>query len=264
LVRHRGIVDCVDHLPQISAASALFLDFDGTLADLAPCPRDACVSPRTLAALEALQQRLSGAVAIVSGRTIADLDRCLRPLRMSAAGMYGAELRVGDAACLRDPRLPKATAERIAALAAKLQRWSGVYPGLTVEHKPLALALHYRQAPQHAARCWHAAHDALQNLSGFAVRPGKMVVEIVPVSSNKGAAIDRLMAAAPFKGRVPLFAGDDTADEAAIDAVQALGGAGIRIVDGPSTPTCARFTVAIADTVRDWLVGSVAISERAR
>jgi trehalose 6-phosphate phosphatase len=85
------------------------------------------------------------------------------------------------------------------------------------------------------------------------VRPGKMVIEIVPVSSNKGAAIRRLMVSPPFKGRRPLFAGDDTADEAAIDAVQAMGGTGIRIVDAPGTPTCARIVVPAAQIVRDWL-----------
>lgn len=243
-------------LPAITVESALFLDFDGTLADLTACPENVRVHPATATAIASLQRHLAGALAIVTGRTIADLDRRLAPLRVKAAGMHGAELRLGDDAIALDPRLPPRASEALAAIAETLRPTVAQHPGLQLEHKPLALSLHYRRGPEHAGLCWEAAQAATRSMTGFEVRPGKMVVEIVPATSNKGTAIRCLMASAPFKGRRPLFAGDDAADEAAIEAVQSMGGAGIRIVDEPDTPTCAYFRVPAATLVRNWLARS--------
>lgn len=245
-----------NQLPIITAETALFLDFDGTLADLSRCRTNVYVPPTTVTAIASLQRLLSGALAIVTGRTIDDLDLFLAPLRVTAAGMHGAEMRLGDGATVTDPRLTPLAAQQLTRFAATLRSLVELHPGLQLEHKPMALAIHYRGAPQHSSLCWQSALAATQHTSGFEVRPGKMVVEVVPALSNKGAAVRRIMAKAPFQGRRPLFVGDDVADEAAIEAVQSMGGTGIRIVDDPVTPTQAKIIVPTSRVVREWLTGA--------
>jgi trehalose 6-phosphate phosphatase len=251
-------IETADDLPRITSATALFLDFDGTLADLMPTPEDVRVPSGTLASLVAQQKALSGALAIVTGRAIDDLDRLLAPLQLTAAGMHGAEMRLSD-----DTRTPSDIVEsryirpdtksalRAAALA--LGPLVALHKGLRLETKSLALSLHYRGAPEHAALCWQAAVAATRDAQSLDVRPGKMVVEIVPRAAHKGTAIRHFMTLPPFAARMPIFAGDDAADEDAIAAVQALGGTGIRIVDDAHTPTCAAFSVASPDIIRAWI-----------
>jgi trehalose 6-phosphate phosphatase len=240
-------------LPRIAVETALFLDFDGTLADLCACPADVQIGRGIIDTVAALQRLQSGALAIVSGRTIDDLDRRLAPLRVNAAGMHGAEVRLGDGAIVWDRQIPPMASRQLTDVVTTLTPMIQLNPGLQLEHKPLALALHYRRSPELAALCWQAAQAAIRDVAGFEVRPGKMVVEILPASIDKGTAIRRFMASPPFKGRQPVFAGDDIADEAAIEAVQRMGGIGIRIVDDPSTPTRAMRVVSAAHIVRDWL-----------
>jgi trehalose 6-phosphate phosphatase len=243
----------VDDLPTITPTSALFLDFDGTLADLMPTPDDVRITPTTWASIVSLRQHLAGALAIITGRSIVDLDRMLAPLKLSVAGMHGVEMRLGDDAIIRRVGMPQNIEAILLDAAQSLRPLVALNSGLRLEDKTLALSLHYRAAPEHAALCWHAATAAIHDAPSLEVRPGKMVVEIVPRAADKGAAIRDFMSRPPFAGRTPLFAGDDAADEDAIAMVQSMGGIGIRIVDDHHTPTCATFSVGSAQIVRDWL-----------
>jgi trehalose 6-phosphate phosphatase len=257
----RGVARTVqraDQLPRITTASAVFLDFDGTLADLMPTPEDVRVSSDTWTSLAAQQKALDGALAIVTGRAIEDLDRMLTPLRLTAAGMHGAEMRLSDdiggrGEIVESRYIRPETKAALSGVARALGPLVSLHRGLRLETKSLALTLHYRGAPEHAALCWQAAVAATRSVESLEVRPGKMVVEIVPRVAHKGAAIRYFMAQAPFAGRTPMFAGDDAADEDAIAAVQALGGIGIRIVDDMHTPTCAAYCVTSAEMVRAWI-----------
>ena len=210
---------------------ALFFDFDGTLVDLAAQPgavqvRDAV--PQLLANLAAV---LDGAVAVVSGRPLAEIDQYLRPLTLSAAGVHGAERRGADGYVRRMPcgALQDATAV-IEALCAR-------HVALRIERKPGAIALHYRQAPELEAECLAAMAEALARVEGMALLRGKMVVEMKPRRAGKGLAVRSFMEEPPFRLRRPWFFGDDVTDEAAFEAVQALGGVAVKIGEGETQAT---------------------------
>ncbi len=207
---------------------ALFLDFDGTLVELAEHP-EAIIVPeglvRTLARMQAL---LGGAVAVISGRPIAQIDRFLHPLVLGVAGVHGAERRRADGslACLDTPPLGRA---QEAALAL-----CGAHEALLVEVKRGSVALHYRQAPQLEAMCLAAMQDAVEHCQGLTLLRGKMVVEAKASQASKGRAIEAFLAEPPFAGRTPVFIGDDVTDEAGFAAVQRLGGLGVKVGEGPS------------------------------
>ncbi|PKO44062.1 MAG: trehalose-phosphatase [Betaproteobacteria bacterium HGW-Betaproteobacteria-3] len=235
-------------LPSLNERSALFLDFDGTLADLAPRP-DAVVIPHDLVMLlQALQTRLGGAVAIVTGRTAADIDPWLAPLRLGTAFEHGALRRSADGTehVHAAPDLGPALAAAC-ALAEK-------YPHLLVERKRTSLALHYRQALHLEARCIEVMGAAVAQMPGLQLQRGKAVVEVKPDSVGKGRAIAAFMAEAPFAGRVPVFAGDDVTDEAGFEVVQQLGGHAIKVGDGV---TAARHRCASPGGLRAWLAAAV-------
>jgi trehalose 6-phosphate phosphatase len=207
---------------------ALFLDFDGTLVDIAAEP-DAVVVPSSLVpALSALQRYLGGAVAVVSGRPIREIDQFLSPIRLPVAGVHGAERRTAVGALERARALPLATVEQAArALAAR-------HAGLLVEHKQSSIALHYRQAPHLEAECLDAMQSAVDRSPGLTLLRGKMVAEAKPAEASKGGAIEAFLREAPFAGRTPVFIGDDVTDEAGFAAVQRLGGLGVKVGDGPT------------------------------
>ena len=229
---------------------AIFLDFDGTLVDLAETPEGVLVVPGLIDALAVLQRHCGGRLAIVSGRPIAQIDAMLAPLHLPVAGVHGNERR--DAAgLLRYSPTPSLTAvlKRAEALAA-------AHPLLRVEQKRGALALHYRQAPHLEAVCKQAMTAALQESPGIMLLFGKMVIEAKPAGVNKGTAITDFLAEAPFAGHVPLFAGDDTTDEAGFDAVQRAGGCGLKVGAGP---TGARLRVAGPQALREQLLQLAAL-----
>jgi len=213
-------------VPEIEAGWALFLDLDGTLLDIAPEP-DAVVVPDTLpGALAALSARLCGALAIVSGRARETVDRLLAPLRPPGGFGHGAELR--DAAghlagADAMPSLPPSWPARLARFAAD-------HPGIILECKPHGLALHYRHAPA----CRGAALAAMEALLGeaggqFALLPAHMAFEIRPRAATKARAVEALMAAPPFRGRRPVFVGDDVTDEDGMAAARRFGGFGLHV-----------------------------------
>lgn len=206
---------------------ALFLDVDGSLLDIAATP-DAVVVPTTLrAALHKLHDELDGALALVSGRPIEDLDRLFHPLALPAAGAHGVEWRQRAGGEVRREtlqRFPATIREEMRALAAAGE-------GLLLEDKGGSVALHYRAAPA----LGEALGQALASLlaapghDGFRLLPGKMVYEVVEANWNKATAIAHLLEHPPFAGRRPVFIGDDVTDEPAMAAMPAHGGLGLAV-----------------------------------
>ncbi len=225
----------------LNVRSALFLDFDGTLVDLAERPEGVSASAGLLDTLAALRDALDSALAIVSGRPIEQLDHFLAPLKLAAAGVHGAERRAADGT-LTQADVP--SLQHVEAAAVALQK---DHPALLIERKRGSLALHYRAAPDRAQTCTAAMQDAVAASEGLVLLPGKMVLEAKAANIGKGIAIAALLTEAPFAGRKPIFIGDDVTDEAGFEAVQAHGGFGIKV--GPE-PSCARFRLDSPDAVR--------------
>ncbi|HMR30427.1 MAG TPA: trehalose-phosphatase [Geminicoccaceae bacterium] len=226
---------------------ALFLDFDGTLVELAPEPDAVRPAPGLVPLLASLSQLLGGRLAIVTGRRVAVIDHYLAPLRLSVAGLHGFEMRLdGEMA----PSL--ACAAELAEARPRLAAFERSWPGLRLEDKGLTLALHYREAPE-AEPAVKALTGAIRDASagGLKLIHGKMVDELLPVGRDKGRAIADLMARSPFTGALPVFFGDDVTDEAGFRVVNAAGGATARV--GAPRPTAARLAFAGVAAVLDWL-----------
>jgi trehalose 6-phosphate phosphatase len=208
------------------ASTCLFLDVDGTLIDLGPTPDSVTIDASLLQLLHAASAACDGAVALVSGRSLTQLDALFAPDRWPAAGLHGLERRD---ACgrlhLHGPeRLPEPLLEELRALARR-------HPGLLLEDKGRAAALHYRQAASLGPDLTHAVNALTQRHGADAlhVQPGAYVLELKPTGITKAHAIADFMNEPPFIGRTPLFAGDDLTDVHGFDAVAALGGWSIAV-----------------------------------
>ena len=238
-------LEAINELPAITARNALFLDFDGTLVDLAEDP-DAIVLPvgLTLTLLQ-LQTRLNGALAVVSGRSLKDLDRFLEPLRLPLAAEHGAQRRMTGS----DEPISLARPD-LRELVQSASSFAAANPGLRVESKQSAVALHYRQAPHLQSACVQFMTAAVEAIGGVELLHGKCVLEIKPSGISKGTAISDFMKLPAFKGRVPVFAGDDTTDESGFSVVEALGGIGIKV--GAGATLASRRCEVPADILR-WL-----------
>lgn len=212
----------------LSPACALFLDFDGTLVEIAPEPGAVVVPSSLVPTLAALQQYLGGAMAVVSGRPIREIDQFLHPLHLPVAGVHGAERRAADGAVDLLPPHPLDAVER--AASALVTR----HPELLMEHKDRSIAVHYRQAPQLEQLCLDAMQEAVERSPGLVLLRGKMVVEAKPGGASKGSAIEAFLREGPFAGRLPVFVGDDVTDEAGFAAVQRMGGLGVKVGEGPT------------------------------
>ena len=192
---------------------------------------------------------MGGAVALVSGRPLAALDRLFLPLRLAAAGVHGLERRTADGTIFR----PAAPVKELPDIAAALHAFAAKSPGVIVEDKEISLALHYRQAPGFAERAGALATELLARSGDqLTLQKGKMVLEFRPVGPDKGSVIAEFMNEAPFEGRMPVFIGDDETDESGFSVVNGLGGHSIRI--GDQTPTIARWHADTVRQVTDWLV----------
>ncbi|MFO1209439.1 MAG: trehalose-phosphatase [Amaricoccus sp.] len=226
---------------RLTPADSLFLDFDGTLAELGPDPDAIALPPATATALAALAARLGGALAILSGRDLRDL--ALRTPDVWRAGAHGLEiLPPGEAPGPPPPPPPAPVLAPLEAAAAT--------PGVRLEHKGPVAALHWRAAPAAEAACLAAADAAARAAPSLVVQPGKMVVEVKPAAAHKGAALRRLAARPPFAGRRPVFLGDDATDEDAMSAALALGGLAVKVGPGP---TAAPIRAPAPAEVRAWL-----------
>jgi trehalose 6-phosphate phosphatase len=227
---------------------AFLLDIDGTLLDLAPTPRDVRVPTSLRHTLERLQARSDGAVALVSGRSLADIDLIFHPLHLSAIGGHGAEIRY-HANGHPDQRLGASLDDELKRRLAEIAA-SG--RGIIVEDKGYSLALHYRLAPEKKQAVWDAVDAVIADLPPKSVEilPGKAVIEIKKSGFDKGTAIRELMRKAPFSGRRPVFVGDDTTDEAAFRVLPEFNGVGISV--GRLVPGVSRRFETPTD-VRRWL-----------
>lgn len=207
---------------------ALFLDFDGTLVDIAERPEAVVVPLGLTQTLKALNSYLGGAVAVISGRPITQIDSFLAPLRLPAAGEHGLERRGADGKLVLASTHPLQLVEHAArALVAQ-------HPALYLETKRGSIALHYRQAPELELLCIDAIQAAVEQSPGLTLLRGKMVVEAKPSGASKGHAIEAFLQEAPFRGRTPLFVGDDITDEVGFSTVQRLGGLGVKVGAGPT------------------------------
>ncbi|MEO8606166.1 MAG: trehalose-phosphatase [bacterium] len=227
--------------PELDRISALFLDLDGTLLEIAATPALVVVPAGLPALLSRLYHQLDGAVAVVTGRPLAVVDGLLAPFSASAAGEHGAALRYHDG---RVEELPATLAVPDAwreSLAAAAERW----PGVLIESKPHGCAIHYRLAPERGNDVWRLARTLVaDDHPWFRLIPAREAVEIGPRAVSKGYAVERLMAQAPFAGRNPIFIGDDFTDEAGMSAARLLGGQGLRV---------AEFFGGDPAAVRAWL-----------
>jgi len=201
---------------------SLFLDVDGTLIDIAPRPQDVKVSPALRDDLTSLVQRLDGAVALISGRSIETIDRLFNPLRLCAGGVHGAELRFS-----RNGDVQKVPAAALSsALRAALRALSQRFSGVLVEDKGASVALHYRFCVDRRAELLAAieAQMAQERDDSLTILPGHFVFEVKRKSYNKGTAVVALMETEDFAGRLPVVIGDDVTDEAAFQVALAHGG----------------------------------------
>jgi trehalose 6-phosphate phosphatase len=229
-----------------SSRDALFLDFDGTIVDLAEQPDLVQVGAGTLAILARLDALFHGAVAIVTGRTIDTVDAFLTPLRLPIAGIHGLERRNADGI------VQSANHELgvIAELRARLQPLLIEWPGLLIENKGSALALHYRSHPECQSKCLAAMEHAVAEFAGVQLLRGKMVIEAIGGTANKASAVNAFLDEPPFRGRRPVYAGDDLTDESALCLVNSLGGVSIKV---GANESAARYSAASVTNLITWL-----------
>lgn len=224
---------------------ALFLDLDGVLAPLAATPDAVGPDPRRTAVLHALRRRLSDRVAVISGRTLDEIDRISGGAAHAASGVHGLELRDSDGVVSR-----RAPDPAIRTALGALEEFAADRPGVLVEDKGGAVGLHFRQAPDQAGPAEAVARSVAAD-TGLAIQPGSMVFELKTPGANKGDAVRAFMARPPFAGATPVMIGDDLTDEHGFEAAAALGGFGVLV--GPGRDTAARHGLADVAAVLDWL-----------
>ncbi len=212
--------------PELDRTTALFLDLDGTLIEIAATPELVVVPPALPGLLAELTELLGGSVAIVSGRSLRTIDQLLAPFTSAGAGEHGASMRFVDGTTEEMPKglaIPETWRDSL-ALAA--ERWQGVL----IEPKPHGCAVHYRLAPERHDDVWKLVRSLVpDNHPWFRLIPAREAVEIGPRATSKGHAVERLMKDSPFKGRRPIFVGDDFTDEAGMSAARRFGGEGLRV-----------------------------------
>ncbi len=234
-------------LPARKLAWALFLDVDGTLIGFDNDPNAVRVPLPLRDTLGQLHGALDGALALVSGRHLYDLDRLFGPPLVAAAGLPGLHRRRGDGSEVH-ARPERAQVEALHRLVTAL---GARVPQLRVEDKGACMALHYRDAPGARDEVVAAAEHIAAQLADYVTQPGDHVIEIKPAGTDKGRAVAAFLAERPFAGRVPVYVGDDLTDEHAFDTVNARDGISIRV--GSREPTRAHFALADPPAVEAWL-----------
>ena len=238
----------LDTVIPAAAGWALFLDVDGTLLEIAETPDAVKVPPRLKDLLTEVAVRVDGAIALVTGRTLADLDRLFTPLRLCAAGGHGSEYREATGCVVRPPF----QSGFLDGAREELMRFVRLREGLLLEDKGYGLAVHFRRAP-------HLAPDVLDVMrrqrhalgASVALQAGKCVFELRPAGMTKGTAIATFLRQQPFLQRTPVFVGDDLTDEHAFAVVNDYGGLSIKVGDGLQTLAKHRLG-GVADVLR-WL-----------
>jgi trehalose 6-phosphate phosphatase len=237
-------------LPLIERA-ALLLDLDGTLLDIAPAPDEVVVPPGLLRTLHALRTLLGDALAVITGRPVETIDALLADAPFAVAGEHGGAIRYAPSLVLERPDLPAPPEAWLAAAG----RIAAAHPGTLLEPKARGFALHFRAVPA-AGPALHSALVALLGGSAdFELLAGQMMWEVRPRGVDKGTAVARLMARAPFLGRLPVFIGDDVTDEDGIAEALALGGAGLRVPELFGDATGVRAWLEATAAAGHWAAG---------
>lgn len=232
--------------PDPDPAWAFFLDVDGTLIEFAATPMEVRVQPDVQALIRRFYQAAGGAVALISGRRVADIDRLFGSNALPVAGQHGVERR--DATGRLHHHAPSGN---LAAIKPSIETLAASMPGVLMEDKGASIALHYRRAPQLAPRLRRALRELVAAAGeDIALQPGKMVLEVRPAGRDKGITIREFMAEPPFRGRMPAFVGDDATDEYGFALVNELGGHSIKVGRGASV---ARWRLPDVRAVRNWL-----------
>jgi trehalose 6-phosphate phosphatase len=238
--------------PPLVANAAFFLDIDGTLFDIVALPAAVHASAADFQQLTALYEAAGGAVALVSGRPIAGIDKMFAPLKLPVAGQHGVERRDARGRVHRHAVSSELWRDAI----APLRRYAAQHEGLIFEDKGLSIALHYRLAPAMEDEVRQKVAAAAAKLGErYEMLPGKMVFELRPGGRDKGIAISEFMRERPFARRVPVFLGDDVSDEYGFTLVNRLGGHSIKVGAGP---TAARWSLPDPAAARAWLAQWIA------
>jgi trehalose 6-phosphate phosphatase len=244
-----GSIDRVNiMLPDIGDLTgyAIFLDFDGTLVDIADRPDSVRMKASVLRRIASIGSRVNHALAVVSGREIAVIDEYLHPLKLPVAGVHGLERRDAAGRLHKSPVNGSEFAFAAGAIAKALDRERGVI----IEVKTGAVAVHFRLRPDLETRCREIVEDLTRDRRDLAVLRGKMVYEIRRLGANKGTVIKSFLDEPPFLGRVPIFAGDDITDEEGFLVVNDLGGVSIKI---GAEETAASYRARDIKEFHDWL-----------
>jgi trehalose 6-phosphate phosphatase len=243
--------------PPPSLEWCLFLDVDGTLIELTDTPSQTQADPEIKSLLREVAERLGGAVALVSGRTIETLDALFAPLRLPAAGLHGVERRKASGATqgvnFVDTQLDSAR--------AAIKSLVDAHPGTLMEDKQRTIAIHFRMAPQFEEVLRQSIIDIAKPLGkNYHIQHGKMLFEIKPLGFNKASAIKAFLDEPPFNGRLPVFIGDDLTDQDGFAIVEARGGISIAVGDRVQ----GQFRLADVAAVRDWLKGIASLHDSHR
>jgi trehalose 6-phosphate phosphatase len=235
--------------PPLTAGCALFLDIDGTLLELAATPQAVSVDAAIVELLPSLAIALNGAVALITGRSITDVDGLFTGLTLPIAGQHGCERR--DANGMLHLHAPARST--LTQLRKLLADFAAAHPGVMLEDKGATLAVHYRLAPDLAGEVHRTVESSVARAAptGLTLQPGKQLIEVRPDDRDKGKAIRDFMAERPFLGRRPVFVGDDAGDEHGFAVVQRMrGGIGVKV--GPGR-TRAKYALNNVADVRRWL-----------
>ncbi|HYL31749.1 MAG TPA: trehalose-phosphatase [Stellaceae bacterium] len=237
--------------PTLSRGDALFLDFDGTLVEIAATPQRIEIAAGLPDLLQRVAAQLGGALAVISGRPLDELVHFLAGYTGAAAGIHGLERRSATGVVQRPS--PDAALDLIRPI---VRQFATATSGATVEDKGLAIAIHYRGRPELADACRQIAEQAVQlSQNHLAMLAGKMVVELRPQAANKGSAAQAFLTEPEFRGRRPIFVGDDRTDEEGFAAVNRLGGFAVHVGDGHSD---ARYRLTSVVAVIRWLEDALA------
>lgn len=237
--------------PPLTLHDALFVDIDGTLVDLAPSPDRVDIDPALRTMLVSVAAALDGAMALITGRSIRDVDGLFPGLALPIAGQHGCERRSGDGTLY----LHASDAKTYDRLRNLITRFAVRHPGLMVEHKGASLALHYRAAPELESLVQQSVAEVVDAVDGqWTVERGKCLLEVRPGGPDKGRAIAEFVREPPFAGRRVVFAGDDVGDEAGFRFVDKVGGVAVKVGSGM---TFARYRLPDVEAVRAWIAALV-------
>ena len=225
---------------------ALFLDVDGTLLEFCNNPDDVCPGVELNLILKSLSSLLKGALALVTGRRVLEIDRIFHPLQLPIGGQHGLEHRdaEGNFKLVKSLEFPE-------NIRSQIQCFGEIYPECAIEDKSLTMAIHYRRAPKLEEKVLKFVNKLIEGEKHFHAIRGNMVIEIKPLGVDKGQSIALFMENEPFVDKLPIFIGDDVTDEDGFRYINANNGISIKV--GTRTSSLARYNLNNVNAVHDWL-----------